>query len=102
MIVRQGEMGDNLYLIKEGTVRVCVDFAEVRRMHAGEFFGEQGLLYDCPSTATIIAAGSVSCLSLNHAALTSTFGTNLQAVIYRNSIKIALENSSVLNQVSPE
>ena len=59
VIVRQGDTGDHLYLIKDGEVIVYVNDKEVRRMQTGEFFGEQALLYDCPRTATIVATGPV-------------------------------------------
>jgi signal-transduction protein with cAMP-binding, CBS, and nucleotidyltransferase domain len=65
-IVRQGEDGDDMFFIVDGTYEVLIshfgqdpDF--IRSLHAGESFGELGVLYDVPRTATVrcIEAGHI-------------------------------------------
>lgn len=60
MIVRQGDAGDSLFIIVEGTLGVWTrldngESIEVARLGAGNFFGEMALLTGEPRTATIIA-----------------------------------------------
>ncbi len=57
-IVRQGEYSNEVYLIIDGTFDVLIshfgqtpDF--VRVLRAGDSFGELGVLYDVPRTATV-------------------------------------------------
>jgi hypothetical protein len=58
MIVRQGEDGDDVFFVVDGRYEVLIshfgqppDF--IRVLHAGDSFGELGVLYDVPRTATI-------------------------------------------------
>lgn len=59
-IVQQGDSGDSLFIIVEGTVGVWVtlengETIEVDRMGTGAFFGEMALLTGEPRTASILA-----------------------------------------------
>lgn len=61
VIIRQGDVADRFYVLAEGEVEVTQVPAEggaarvLRRMGAGESFGEIGLLAGSPRTATVTA-----------------------------------------------
>ncbi|MCP4352560.1 MAG: ABC transporter substrate-binding protein [Desulfobacterales bacterium] len=60
IVVRQGDKGDSLFIIVEGTLGVWVELEdgksiEVARLGAGNFFGEMALLTGEPRAATIIS-----------------------------------------------
>ena len=80
VIIRQGEVGDKFYLIREGSVDVYIgDGIEsrlVRTMGEGEFFGEIALLTDQPRTATVIAKENVTLYVLSKADFKSTLETS--------------------------
>ncbi len=54
-IVREGELGEEFFVITTGSAVVSVEGREVRRMQAGDYFGEIALMRDVPRTATVIA-----------------------------------------------
>jgi small-conductance mechanosensitive channel/CRP-like cAMP-binding protein len=58
-IIRQGEQGDSMFFICQGAVRVILgaagDSHEVKRLGAGDFFGEMALLTGEPRTASVVA-----------------------------------------------
>ncbi len=60
MVVRQGESGDSLFLIREGTLEVQVGPAGhvVAQLTPGSFFGEMSLLTGAPRSASVRARTS--------------------------------------------
>ncbi len=69
VIVREGDAGETMYVVKRGRVVVTVgpDSRQVAATVAGGYFGEMSLLTGQPRTATVTAAGD--CLLLEIAAL---------------------------------
>jgi len=59
VIIQQGDQGDSLFIIVEGSVSVRIlineEFVEVDRMGASSFFGEMALLTGEPRNASIVA-----------------------------------------------
>jgi small-conductance mechanosensitive channel len=65
-IVQQGEAGQSMYVILEGTVSVVLEPArnEVARIEAGGYFGEMSLLTGEPRSATVLACGDVAVIEI--------------------------------------
>lgn len=80
-IIRQGEMGDEFFIIVEGSVEVKEDRFENDKsksvtlvtLREGHFFGEMSLILDEPRVASVVAAESVSCLCLSKTNFKSAF-----------------------------
>ena len=70
VIVRQGEIGSDMYIIVSGEVRVLMsaesrdDQVEVARRIAGDYVGEVSIINQEPRMATLIADGAVRGLCL--------------------------------------
>ncbi|KAJ2779915.1 hypothetical protein H4R18_003730 [Coemansia javaensis] len=78
-IVRQGDLGDDFFLIELGTVRVYkTDDAGVRReyppLSQGGYFGELALLEDQPRQATLVASGRTKCARMSKDAFDRLLG----------------------------
>jgi diguanylate cyclase (GGDEF)-like protein len=74
IVVSEGEPGDSLFVLASGSARVFVEgperrHREVRRLEAGDFFGEISLLTGSPRTATVVAAVECEVLELDRAAV---------------------------------
>jgi small-conductance mechanosensitive channel len=70
-IVRQGQLGDSMYIICSGSVDVVLEGDgpqaarhEVARIEKGGYFGEMSLLTGEPRSATIVARGDTSVLEI--------------------------------------
>jgi CRP-like cAMP-binding protein len=66
VLIRQGELGDDLMLIYSGHVTVERDGATINELGPGEFFGEIALIERGPRTATVTAAQPCRLLVINH------------------------------------
>ncbi len=55
VLMREGDPGDDFFVIESGLVEVTQDGRVLRREGPGEYFGEIALLRDVPRTATITA-----------------------------------------------
>ncbi|XP_050664462.1 cAMP-dependent protein kinase type I regulatory subunit isoform X2 [Leptidea sinapis] len=86
IIVRQGEPGNDFYIIVEGTAVVLQQRAgpgagssggeavEVGRLGPSDYFGEIALLLDRPRAATVRAAGPLKCVKLDRARFERVLG----------------------------
>jgi small-conductance mechanosensitive channel len=65
-IVREGEPGQSMFVIGEGTASVVVGpgRSEVARIEKGGYFGEMSLLTGAARTATVLAVGDVEVIEL--------------------------------------
>ncbi len=77
-IVKQGERGDEFYIIVEGSAVVTqsIDGTEVKVGELGksDYFGEIALLLDRPRAATVTAQTSLKCVKLDRARFERVLG----------------------------
>lgn len=55
VIMRQGEQGDNFYVVESGEYEIAVSGEVVGVAENGGYFGELALMYNCPRAATVQA-----------------------------------------------
>lgn len=83
VICRQGEPGNTFYIVKSGGVEVATQngigrSVVLRRMAAGEFFGEFSLLTGEPRSATIVATEDTEVLTMNKEDMRAMLAANSQ------------------------
>ena len=69
VIMREGEVGDTLYVVVQGEVSVRVQGHEVAVLREGEHFGELALIGSDPRSATVVAKGFGHLLTVERDAL---------------------------------
>ena len=67
IIIREGEVGHELFLVSDGEVRIERAGGEVARLGPGEFFGELALMSGAPRNATVTAAAALETYVLGEA-----------------------------------
>jgi Na+:H+ antiporter len=69
-IIKQGQVGDSMFLIARGIANVLVEdggeVSQVATLYAGDIFGEAALLHSAPRNATSVAATPCSLYELKH------------------------------------
>jgi cAMP-dependent protein kinase regulator len=100
VVIRQGEMGDHLYVVDSGDLEVSATVngrtAKLADLHRGDFFGEIALLKGTPRTATITAVTAATLWTLSGEALnrwldqTPALKERMQAVMRRRELANAL------------
>jgi len=67
-VIKEGERGDELFIVLSGTVRVSRGDHVLTRLGAGEHFGEMALIRSVPRSATVHAeAGSAELIAIRRA-----------------------------------
>ena len=65
VIFRQGDPGEEMYLIKEGVIEIQTDAGFAARLEAGDIFGEMSLIGDEPRSATAVAFTDCSLIPID-------------------------------------
>ena len=71
ILTKQGEPGDEFYMISDGVVEISVDGHEIRHLGRGDYLGEIALLSGGPRTATAVASQPTEVFVLPEASFTS-------------------------------
>lgn len=100
LVVSEGDAGDSVFLIASGSVRVLVVGGhgrplEIRRLDAGDFFGEVAALSGRPRSATVVAVTSCELLEVDRWALA-------KLVEARPAARPILEGTRDVRAQSPE
>jgi hypothetical protein len=72
VVVAQGDVGDEFFMVERGELQVTQDGLDVRRLGPGDSFGEVALLHAIPRTATVSAVEPSALLSLDHEIFVAT------------------------------
>jgi len=67
VVIRQGEEGEEFFLISDGTVEVVREGHDVASLGAGDFFGEGALITGEPRSATVVAKDELATYVLGKA-----------------------------------
>ena len=92
-IINQGDIGDKLFIIKQGRVDFFVNSRYIRSLNDGEDFGARSLILTSDRrTATAIANGEVYCYTLTASVFKSILEPNLYEYFTN---KIYLEDNTI-------
>ncbi|KAJ1928101.1 hypothetical protein IWQ60_002361 [Tieghemiomyces parasiticus] len=95
VVIRQGDVGDNFYIIESGEATVTKEENGITRTYPslkkGDYFGELALLNDKPRQATIRAKGRLKCATLGKKAFVRLLGPVVD-IIKRNTVNYKLMN----------
>src|SRR4051812_10720388 len=68
-IIKEGDPGDELFILFRGSVEVAKSGMVIAQLHAGGHFGEMGLVDQAPRSATVVAIEDTSAISVDRESL---------------------------------
>jgi cAMP-dependent protein kinase regulator len=74
VIVREGDHGDEFFVIGTGEVAVSRNGKEIARLGPGEFFGELALFDEAPRNATVTATTGTTVVTVGRASFQKLLG----------------------------
>ena len=80
-IITKGDIGNNLYIIKEGLVSVKIGEKEIRKLGNNDYFGQNAILIDMKRGADIFAIQKTICYELSRNSLRDALGQTFIDVI---------------------
>ncbi|HID56651.1 TPA: cyclic nucleotide-binding domain-containing protein [Candidatus Poribacteria bacterium] len=86
VICREGELGDEMFYIRDGFVSIYLDDTSVARLGPGEVLGEMSIFYNMPRTATVKAQSELKLGIINREKVLSILrekGDQARALLYR-------------------
>ena len=90
-IINRGDVGDNLYIIKDGLVSCKIEAKEIRKLGNNDYFGQNAILIDVKRGMDIIAIQNTLCYELSRNDLKDALGKDYIDVIlfcfFRNSVE---------------
>jgi CRP/FNR family transcriptional regulator, cyclic AMP receptor protein len=103
VLARRGEIGQEMYVIVDGTARVEADNKILTRLGPGDFFGEISLIDGKPRTATVITETPSTLLTISHVAFDSLLDKvpQLSKKLLKNLCVTLRERTDMLEEHRP-
>lgn len=91
-IVNEGDQANSYFIIKSGIVSIEKDGKEIRKMSAGDSFGEQALFQNSVRGATVVAESDlVVCIALGRETLSKILGDHISSILCHNIFRWSFE-----------
>ncbi len=101
-IIRRGDIGDNLYIIKDGLVSCRIGIKEVRKLGNNDYFGQNSILIDVKRGLDIVAIQKTICYELSRNDLKDALGKDYIDVILFCFFRNCVEKSDYLKNIFNE
>lgn len=101
-IIKEGDLGDRMYIIKDGVVSCRTKYKEVRKLYGKDFFGHNSILIDCKRSLDVISVGKTACYEFSRNTLKETLGENYKDVILFSIFKEAVQRNKFFSEIFSE
>ena len=101
-IITEGDMGDRMYIIKEGIVSCRYKNKEIRKLYSKDFFGHNSILIECKRSLDVIAIGKVSCYEFSKSTLIEALGSMYKETILFSIFKECLIKNKFFSEIFNE
>jgi CRP-like cAMP-binding protein len=92
-IIKEGDLGDKLHIIKEGCVSCRFRNKEVRKLYEKDYFGQNSILYNTKRSLDVLAISKTICYELSKRSIEEALGLNFREVILFAEFNFFVKNS---------
>ena len=97
IIFKKGDIGDSLFIIKDGEVNCEINNNIIRVLKSKDFFGEYAVLFNIPRSLSCIARNKITCYKITDSLLIETFGNDYKNIILKSILKEGFKKSKFLS-----
>lgn len=101
-IIKEGEIGDGFYIIKDGCVSCQAKGKEIRKLCTKDYFGHNSILIECRRSLDVIAVGNVSCYEISKATLKEALGDSYKEIILFSIFKECVSSNKFFSEIFNE
>lgn len=91
-IFKEGDEGENFYIIKQGQVEIFIKGASIRTITKNDYFGERSLILNEKRTATAISKSKTECWTLSKSFFLQLIDEGMRRQLF---IRMQLQNDKV-------
>lgn len=96
ILIKEGDEGNSIMVIKEGEVECRKDKTKVRSMVEHDFLGESSLLFNLKRSLDVIAMTSVTVYNIESDSLRNSMGEDFQSKILESILKNGFKKHALL------
>jgi cGMP-dependent protein kinase len=101
-IIIEGDVGDNMYIIKEGIVSCRTKNKEIRRLYAKDYFGQNALFTEGRRTLDVISLGKTICYEFSKDTFKEALGEGYKDTILQSIFMYHVTNNAFLTDMTIE
>ena len=98
-IIKRGEVGETLYIIKEGIVSCRIGVKEIRKLSNNEYFGQNAILIEVKRGADIITMNRCICYEITKNDLKEALSDDYIDVILFCFFNYCINNNTYMKQI---
>jgi CRP-like cAMP-binding protein len=101
-IIKEGDVGDGFYIVKDGCVSCQTKGKEIRKLYANDFFGHNSILIECRRSLDVVAVGKVFCYEFSKATLKEALGETYKEIILFSIFKECVLSNKFFSEIFNE
>ena len=101
-IIKKGENGDSMYIIKTGIVSCVFESNEIRKLYPKDFFGHNSILIECRRSLDVTSLGQSSCYEFSIETLIEALGSTYKSEIIFSIVKDSFQNNIFFSEIFSE
>lgn len=101
-IITEGDIGDRMYIIKDGVVSCRYKNKEIRKLYSKDFFGHNSILIECKRSLDVISIGKTTCYEFSKATLIEALGSTYKETVLFSIFKECLIRNKFFNEIFNE